>query len=304
MKTRLSLPFAIALLSLTASHAALAAPAAVDGSAETSAEAVEQIPPERLDPCLTSTIAASPSRPNWTAGAATTQCNVLEFDSGWLYTPMGKGVTQTLLPASLRYGLTPKMNLRWGLPGPVEQSEGDRPQLRGVTDQSFSVTYRFWEQGRRVPAFAFGYGLKDPRANPAKGFGTGYIDHQLVFIASRDLGRIHVDFNTVGTIAGSPSGKDGAMQAGLVAALPLTKTVTWLVENEGGSQPGTVDRYGAALSGVSWTLHPWLVADAAYTRAFTAGAPRTQITAGITCAVRSGIVPLSRSSRFARWLGR
>jgi hypothetical protein len=303
MKIRFSFPLALALLSLAASPAIAAPHPSVDG-APSSAEAVEQAAPELDDPCLSPAIAATPSRPNWTAGAATTQCNVLEFDSGWLQAPMGHGVMQTLFPASIRYGLTPRMDLRWGMPGPIEQSGGGASTLRGVTDQCFSVTYRFWEQSRRSPAFAAGYGLKEPHANPAKGFGTGYVDHQLVFIASRDLGRTHVDFNLAGTIAGSSNGKEGALQAGLVAALPLTKSVTWLLESEGGSQPGTSDRYGAALSGFSWALRPWLVADAAYTRAYTAGAPRAQITAGLTYAVRSGILTLARGSRFARWLGR
>jgi hypothetical protein len=65
------------------------------------------------DPCMALEVAASPSRPNWSAGAATTQCNVLEFDSGWLWQPMGHGIRQRLLPSSMRYGLTPRLDLRW-----------------------------------------------------------------------------------------------------------------------------------------------------------------------------------------------
>lgn len=273
--------------------------AATDG-----AEAAELASPELQDPCLTTAIAATPSRPNWTAGAATTQCNVLEFDSGWLWMPVGQGGSQTLFPASVRYGLTPRMDLRWGLPGLILQNGAERQRIRGVTDQSFSVTYRFLEQRRRAPALAFGYGIKEPRANPAKGFGTGFVDHQMVFIVSRDLGRAHLDFNAVGTIAGGYGGKDGAVQAGLVASFPWTKTVTLLIEGEGGSQPGTEDRFGVALSGISFAIRPWLVADVAYTHTLMDGSPRAQMTAGITYAARSGLAPLSHNFRLARWLGR
>ena len=190
------------------------------------------------------------------------------------------------------------------MPGPIEQRGTGGPSLRGVSDQSFSATYRFREQARRGPALAFGYGVKQPYANPAKGFGTGFFDHQLAFIASRDFGRAHIDFNVVGTIAGCTSGKDGATFLGMVLSLPVTRNLTWLVESAGGSQPGTADRYGSALSGGSWAVRPWLVADAAYTRAYTAGAPRSQITLGITYAVRPVSAPMARSSRLARWLGR
>ncbi|HEX4283842.1 MAG TPA: hypothetical protein VHZ28_02040 [Terracidiphilus sp.] len=278
----------------------------VDADMEGSSSAVELTPraERQNDPCFATEIAASPSRPVWTAGAATTQCNVLEFDAGWLLTPMGDRVNQTLLPTSVRYGLTPRMDLRWGMPGPIRQGGGDSAQLRGITDQTFSVTYRFVEGSRRVPALAVSYGLKDPHANPAKGFGTGFVDHQLSLIASRDLGRLHFDFNAVGTMAGCAKDRDGGVFFGMAMSRPVTRSLTWLVESEGGTQPGTEDRYGAALSGVSWTIRPWLVADAAYTRAYTAGAPRSQITAGFTYARRSGFPPLARGSRVARWLGR
>ena len=146
--------------------------------------------------------------------------------------------------------------------------------------------------------------MKDPHANPAKGFGTGYFDQQLVFIASRDVGRVHFDFNTVGTIAGGSDGKQGAAQFRLVMSLALTKNLAWLIESDGGPQPGTSDRYGAALTGYSWAIRPWLVADAAYARSYTAGVPRAQMTVGMTCSVRSGMTPLPRSAWLAHWLGR
>lgn len=298
----LSLPGAAAQkqpeLLATAAETGIGAPIGTSAIEQTAA--VQAV----ADPCLSDEIVAQPSRPNWSGGATTTQCNVLEIDSGWLLTPMGHGVRQTFLPASVRYGLTPRMDLRWGMPGPIEQSGGGTSTQRGVSDQTFSVTYRFLDQRQRMPALALSYGIKDPHANPAKGFGTGRFDHQLAFIANRDLRRAHFDFNAVGTMAGAPHGRDGAAQFGMVLSFALTKSLSWLLESEGGPQPGTSDRYGAALTGASWAIHPWLVVDAAYTRAYTAGTPRSQITVGITCASRLRGTPLSRSARLARWLGR
>ena len=176
--------------------------------------------------------------------------------------------------------------------------------LKGISDQGLSALYRVHEQGPWMPALAFSYAIKIPTANPSKGFGTGYTDHQLIFIASRDLGRVHVDFNAVGTIAGGPDGHDGATQFGLALSLPVTSRFTWVLDSFGGAQPGTTDKYGAALSGGTWALRPWLVLDGAYTRAYTAGAPRQQFTFGVTHAIKPGFGSALRGARVARLFGR
>jgi hypothetical protein len=255
-------------------------------------------------PVVREETAASPSRPTWTGGASTSDQGELQTDFGLQWQSMGMGVGQMVLPSSVRYGVTSRLELRWGLPAHMTQSGGGTAPLEGVSDQNLSALYRFHEQGSRMPALAFDYGVKIPSANPAKGFGTGYTDHQLVFVASRDLGRAHLDFNLVGTVAGEPYGHDGAAQCGLALSLAVTSRFTWVLDSYGGPQPGTADRYGAALSGGTWALRPWLVVDAAYTRAYTAGAPRQQFTVGITHAMKPGFGSAFKSARVARLLGR
>ena len=266
--------------------------------------AVERAPVAVVaDPCTTPELTAAPSRPVWTAGAATTQCSVLETDYGWQWQGMGAGVRQTAAAMSVRYGLTPRLDLRWGVPALLMQSGGGAALVHGVSDQSLSFTYRFQEQGQRLPALAVGYGFKIPTANPAKGFGSGYVDHQLAFIASRDVGRLHFDFNTVGILGGGRGGFNGATQCGFVLSSAASRQVTWLLEGVGGSQPGTEDRLGQATAGVQWSVRPWLVVDTAYTRAYTAGSPRQQFTVGWTWSTRPGAVAQSRA-RMRRLLGR
>jgi hypothetical protein len=275
-------------------EAKTAAPVHPSGGAATGAAlapglgaAVERIPIDLAPgPCGGTEVVSQPSRPNWSSGAATTECGVLESDAGWLWQPVGGGVTQSILPTSVRYGLTPRMDLRWGLPAHITQHGGGTTALEGVSDQWLSTTYRFAEQGPRVPALAFSYGLKIPTANPQKGFGTGYVDHQLTLIASRDVGKAHFDFNTVGTLAGGAGAYDGAAQFGLALSVPVTKRLTGIVESDGGPQLGTAERFGQALEGGSFAMRPWLVLDCAYTRAYTAGSPRQQFTAGFTYARR------------------
>lgn len=274
-------------------------------SAPASASAVtEVVRPEIHDPCLTPDVAAAPSRPNWSAGAATTQCGVIEVDSGWLRQPMGRGVYQQLFASSLRYGLTPKLDLRWGMTHHVVQSGGNQPAVEGSGDQSASLTYRFKEQGRWAPAMAFSFGINIPAANPEKGFGSGFYDHQFVFIASRDLGNNHFDFNVAGTLTGEQRSHDGAAQFGLALTRPITRKLSWVFENYGGAQPETSDRLGAVLNGVSYAFLPRLVFDGAYVRTYTGGAPRQQVLCGFTYAMRPFFPTLQRQSAIARLLGR
>ncbi|MGA8529924.1 MAG: hypothetical protein WB622_09435 [Acidobacteriaceae bacterium] len=267
--------------------------------------AVERAPVEAApDPCRTTETAASPNRPNWTTGTATTQCGVVESDFGWLWQPMGSGVVQEMLPASVRYGVTPRLQLRWGLSLGMTQNGGGTPALSGASDQWLSGMYRFVEQGPRAPALAFSYGFKIPTANPQKGFGSGYVDHQLTLIASRDVRWMHFDFNAVETLAGSAAGYGGAAQFGLALSVPVTKRLTGVVESDGGSQPGTPDRFGQALGGVSWVVRPSLVLDAGYTRAYTAGSPRQQFTAGFTYAQRPKNLVRASGYGLGRLLGK
>jgi hypothetical protein len=256
------------------------------------------------DPCVTGEIVASPSRPYWDSGAATTPCGNIETDFGIVLQRMGGGVRQRLVVSSVRYGLAPRLDLRWGATNHIAQSGGETDPVEGVGDVSVSATYRFHEQGRWSPAMAFSYGVNLPAGNPKKGFGSGFPDHQFLLIASRDVGMVHVDLNAVGTLMGEEDGHDGAVQFGLALTRPVTRRLAWILESYGGPQAGTEDRYGAALIGGSYVLRPWLVVDGAYTRTYTAGSPRQQYLFGVTCARRLGFGQIAKGSRVGRLLGR
>jgi hypothetical protein len=259
---------------------------------------------EAPDPCRTGEVAANATRPAWDYAASTTQCGVIESDFGWLGQATGPGVNQQMVVSSIRYGLTPRLDLRWGLTNHIWQNGSGSESLQGTGDQWLGGRYRFQEQGRVIPAIAFLYAGRVPQANPAKGFGSGFADHQFVLIVSRDLGKYHFDFNTVGTLAGGAHGHDGAAQFGLALTRPVTKKLSGILESYGGGQPGTPDRFGAAFAGATFAVRPQLAIDAAYTRTYTAGSPREQVLFGITYARRAGFSPLSRRFAAARVLGR
>lgn len=269
--------------------------------------AVELAPSDHAtpNPCALPDVTVVSSRPVWTAAAATIQCGVVQTDSGFLIQSVGAGVGQWLVPSTVGYGLTSRLQIKWLLPTHIAQSGGASLPLNGITDQYLGSFYRFLEQGKLKPALALGYALKIPSANPAKGFGTGFVDHQLIFIASRDFGpRTHIDFNTVGFLAGSPQGNNGAAQFGAAISRAITPKLALALDSFGGSQPGTPNRYGAELLGATWSYRTWLVLDLAYARAYTAGTPRQLFTVGFTHAMRPGLRPIPGQSRWAHFLGR
>lgn len=279
----------------------IAAPALSAGS---SGSVLEVTVLKSPDPCALSGLDASPSRPTWTGGASTSECGQVQSDFGWFLQPASDGGRQWMLPSSVRYGLSPRMELRWGLPSHIDQRDGSGGRQKGISDQSLSVLYRFHEQGRLTPAFAFSYGAKIPSANPGKGLGSGYADHQLVFVASRDVRCIHLDFNAVATAAGSAKGHDEAVQYGLAVSMPFSRRFTGVIDNYGGSQPWLDIESGAALVGGTFALRPWLVLDGAFTYTYVGDPNGPQATLGVTHAMKMGVFPTLSRSFLSHLLGR
>jgi hypothetical protein len=168
--------------------------------------------------------------------------------------------------------------------------------LVGTTDQWVGVCYRFHERKGGIPDLAFDYAIKIPTANPAKGFGSGYTDHVGTLIASEDAGSTHFDFNATGTVAGGSRGHEGAAQFGLAVIRHLSSKFLGTLEAFGGSQPGTSNRYGAALAGGSWGFRPWLAVNGAYVRAYTGASPRQQFLLGMIYTIRPTLAPPERDA--------
>ena len=194
-----------------------------------------------------------------------------------------------------KFGLTPRLEVRWALPGHTMQS-ADGEQLVGTTDQWIGACYRFHEQGEQVPDLAIDYAMKIPTANPAKNLGNGYTDHVGTFIASADGRSAHFDFNAAGTASGSGRGFDGAAQFGLAVTRHLLPKLLGTLEAFGGSQPGTSNRYGAVLAGGAWGFRSWLAVNGGYVRAYTASSPRQQFLVGLIYTTRPVLVGSRRET--------
>jgi hypothetical protein len=237
--------------------------------------------------CPAQPLSADGNRPTFTFPATTTQCGMFEADFGLTTQAMGDGIRQNYFPVSLRYGVTPRLDLRWGAVNHIWQT--GTLSLQGAGDTYLGARYEFVAQSHDVPAMGVFYQVKIPTANANKGFGTGYVDNLFTLLASKDIGKYHVDFNLDGTLAGAAGGaRNGAVQGDLAVTRNLPKGTAIILENFGGSEPATSSRIGIILVGATWAVRPWLVLDTAYNRTYTGtpGQPRDQFLIGGTWTIR------------------
>src|SRR5579871_4584638 len=214
----------ILVLLVAGGTASSESPTPFAATATMSSSSIELAEPEiSPQPCSDLAPPASPSRPTWTGGASISECGELQTDFGWSLSALGAGLRQGAFSSSARYGLTPRLELRWSIPAHVVQYGGGQSRIIGISDENASFQYQFHEQGKRMPALAFSYGIKIPAANPRKGFGSGFSDHQFVVFVSRDIKKLHLDWNGVGIVAGGPAGYSNAGQFGLAISMPLSR---------------------------------------------------------------------------------
>jgi len=245
---------------------------------------VESVPTVQSSPgCTNAETDAKPTRPNVTFSTDTTQCGVVEADYGWSAQWPTPGTRQNYFSGSLRFGVTPKLDLRWGGDNFITSSNGTAG-VEGVGDNWFGARYRFHEQSARIPSLGISYNVKVPTASLAKGLGSGYVDHAFTLLASKDLGKFHLDSNLVGTLAGAANGFQSTGLVSLACWRPLTKRLSIVSEGYGGTQVAG-SPYAALLGGVAYSVSPRFVIDGAMETPASSGAPGKRVTLGATYAL-------------------
>lgn len=142
-----------------------------------------------LDSSAEEEMAATPNRPGVADPAEVTQKGVLEIEYGWERAfRSAEFKTLTTATGLIRFGLTEDLELRLGMDNYLSQRSGDPEGRRsGVGDTSPGFKYRFLKQDGLWPTLAFAYEVKIPTASRKKGLGSGRADHNLFFLASKDL---------------------------------------------------------------------------------------------------------------------
>lgn len=237
--------------------------------------------------CTSSSVISVPSRPTVTSATDTTQCGVVELEYGLERQWPGEGGNRDDLSGGLRFGLTPRLDFHWSSSDFVHIMDGAGDRT-GFGDTWLGLRYRFLGQIKHRPSLGLFYAAKVPSANRLLGLGSGQVDHSLSFLASKDLHRLHFDFNLIELLAGRPtaSGFDHDTGFALATWLPVTHRLSVVVEPYGYSSlyPSS-PAFASATAGFNYKVQPRLYLDSGLDVGVTSGAPRKRVFVGITYAV-------------------
>ena len=237
-------------------------------------------------PCVGSEIVSVPSRPALAAATDTTQCGVLEFESGLERQWPGSGANHDDLAGGLRLGLTRNLDLHWSSAA-VHLMDGDGDRT-GLGDNWLGLKYRFLKQTKHHPSFGLFYEAKIPSANAGLKLGSGAVDHSLSLLASKNTGRVHFDFNVIQLLNGRPdaSGFDHATGLALSPSMSLTRNLNLVVEPYGYTALNANNpAFASFMAGFTYRVQPRLFLDTGLDAGVTHFAPHKRVYAGVTYAM-------------------
>ena len=238
-------------------------------------------------PCLNRTVVSVPSRPTVTLATDTTQCGVVELEYGLERQWPGAGANRDDLSGGLRLGLTHNLDFHWYSGVFVHLMNGDGNRT-GYGDNWLGLRYRFLGQTKHRPSLGLFYEAKIPSAGVLEGLGSGEIDHSISFLASKDIGKIHFDFNLIELLAGRTSapGVDHNSGFALATWLPLTRRLNVVVEPYGYTLlNSTTPAFASTTLGFNCKVQPRLYLDTGLDVGVTHDAPQKRVFVGITYAI-------------------
>src|SRR5215475_8588978 len=149
-------------------------------------------------------IVANPNRPTVANPADITQYGVLEVEYGYNHVMGPQQERENDLIGLFKFAATCNLEIRWDTDTLLRQTVGGVTQT-GFGDNALGFQYRFHHQSKAIPSLAISYSLEFPSASVEKGLGTGKYDHQIRFLASKDIKGFHFDFNTAYYFFGRPA---------------------------------------------------------------------------------------------------
>lgn len=235
--------------------------------------------------CPVEAVASVPSRPTVTAATDTTQCGVVELEYGLERQWPGAGANRDDLSGGLRLGLLPGLDFHWYSSAFVHLMNGDGNRT-GLGDTWLGLRYRFLKQTKKRPSLGAFFQAKAPSASFALGLGSGRVDYSIAFLASKDFHRLHFDYNLIELLAGRPTGFDHDMGFALASWLPLTRSLSVVLEPYGytllnRSSPA----FASVTAGFNYKVNPRLYLDSGLDVGVTAVAPSKRVFVGVTYAI-------------------
>jgi hypothetical protein len=220
-------------------------------------------------------LTAVPNRPTVSTPAQPVQPGVLETEWG-----VDAAASQQDINGLLKFGVSKNFELRV-TNNPLLADSG----THGVGDTGVGFKYRFTQGSGHRPSIAFMYMAKLPTAGDV--LGSGELDHAFTFLASKDLGKHHFDFNAVVNLLGRPPGGfDRAYQNELAWSHPVRGKWGTTVELSGVTSPNVfIPASAQILASAIYTVRPRLVLDCGMAARITDDIPHATFIAGFTYSI-------------------
>lgn len=196
-------------------------------------------------------------------------------------------------PIVLGYGLVPNLEVNLGLGGTFQQlTEIDEKGVEclnsesGMGDLTLSAKWQFLSETTWLPRQAIVPQVKFPTANKERGLGSGKIDYDVKWIASKSFtekmgGHVNAGYSFIG----EPAGKDvgDIIHYGVALDYKITDPLQWVGEiyAEKELMSGT-DQIIMCNTGLRWRAAEGLVFDAAAGSHISSAGPDITATAGLT----------------------
>ncbi len=225
--------------------------------------------------------AAQPERPTVATHAGTVAPGWFELETG-IEADHAPGARQLTTPTVLKFGLAEPVQLSVYLTS-VRPAD---PRTYGFGDAAVGVKWRVVDDAPLVGDFAVLPAVKLPTGSAARGTGTGTTDGSLLLISSHELGPLALDINVGWTRHGSSASGPATTSTlwTISTGLDIARGLGWAAEVFG--YPGTGGPAAAPasvgfLTGPTYQVHPWFVADAGII-ADVRGAQAPALYAGLT----------------------
>jgi Putative MetA-pathway of phenol degradation len=220
-------------------------------------------------------MAAVPNRPTVSTTAQPVQRGVLETEWG-----VDAAASHQDLNGLFKFGLTTNLELRFAN-NPFAADSG----THGFGDTSLGFKYRFTQDSGSRPSIALMYMLKVPTAGDV--LGSGDVDHNLLLLVSKDLGKHHFDYNLGAMFLGRAGGGcDHALLNALAWSHPLHGQWSVNAELSGVSSPNSATPGSAQfIAAAIYTARPRLVFDIGMMGRLGGEIPHSMFMAGVTYSI-------------------
>ena len=228
-----------------------------------------------------------PARPTASNPAEFQRPGVLQleygFNGNWR-APGGSSEADT--PLALRFAVSRRLLLEFDGDTPVSQAAGGA-RVTGAGDTQLGLQAVLEHEAPSRPGLALAYYVKLPSASARRGLGTGRVDHSVLALFSKKVGKTDFDFNAVYLLAGrtTDAGHASSAQAALAASLGVSKRFGVQGELSGFTRNDAQAGAMFTLGVVTYQVNRRLVLDGGLRAGLTRDAPRVGAVAGLTVGV-------------------